>query len=270
MATSNMGSLVTPVILTFNEEPNIERTLKSVEWARQVVVVDSGSSDATERIARTFSNVRWMVRSFDTHAAQWRFAIQSAAGQYVLALDADYQVPAAFVQELEHRFLTGDYAGGIAGFDYRIQGRSLLGSVYPPKPVIFRPDRVQVSQPGHTQEMHVDGSIFRFTARLIHDDRKPLARFVSSQMEYARLESIRLAGRRTNRWQDRVRRLGLMPIVAGLAAYVRSGGPLRGSASLHYAYERALFECLLALRLLDAGPTRESRLEAAPKTQTHS
>ena len=41
-----------------------------------------------------------------------------------------------------------------------------------------------------------------------------------------------------------------MPLVAGLAAYLKAGGPLRGSASLRYAYERALFECLLAIRLI--------------------
>jgi Glycosyl transferase family 2 len=255
VTTSRSNSLVTPVILTFNEEPNIRRALTSLEWADEVLIVDSGSSDATERIAREFSNVRWAVRAFDSHAAQWRFAIGSAGTRrpYVLALDADYQVPEAFVQELGGSFAAGNWAGAIAGFDYRIGGRSLLGSVYPPKVVLFRPDRVQVSQPGHTQELHVDGPIYRFAARLIHDDRKPLSRFVASQMEYARLESIRLTRPDANRWQDRLRSLGLMPIVAGLGAYIKAGGPLRGSASLRYAYERTLFECLLALRILSPG-----------------
>jgi hypothetical protein len=41
-----------------------------------------------------------------------------------------------------------------------------------------------------------------------------------------------------------------MPLVAGCAGYVAAGGPLSGTASLRYACERMLFECLLALELL--------------------
>jgi Glycosyl transferase family 2 len=248
----DVATLVTPVILTYNEEPNIRRILQSLQWAAEVKIVDSGSLDATERIARQFPNVRWFARPFDTHAAQWDFAIRATnvTTPYVLALDADYEVPGNFVEELAARFLTGGYAGGIAGFEYRIQGRPLLGSVYPAKLVVFTPGQVHVSQPGHTQELRVEGPVYRFEARLIHDDRKPLARFVRSQMEYSRLEASRLADGDRVRWQDRHRRLGIMPLVAGVGSYLRAGGPLRGAASLHYAYERTLFECLLALRLL--------------------
>ena len=71
--------------------------------------MDSGSSDGTESIARAFRNVRWFVRSFDTHGAQWQFAIHAAGAdaRYILALDADYQVSATFVRELDDRFLPG-------------------------------------------------------------------------------------------------------------------------------------------------------------------
>jgi glycosyltransferase involved in cell wall biosynthesis len=253
MTPSPIGALVTPVILTLNEEPNIGRTLRTLTWADEVVVVDSGSSDATEQIVRDFANARWMTRPFDTHGRQWAFAVGSAATRrpYVLALDADYQVPPPFVEELAERFVSGNYAGGIAGFKYSMSGRELAGSVYPPKIVIFRPEAAKIDQPGHSQEIQVDGPLYRFNAKLIHDDRKSLSRFVSSQMEYSRLEAARLSRNGDRRWQDRVRRLGLMPLVAGIGAYVKSGGPLKGSASLRYAYERALFECLLALRILE-------------------
>jgi glycosyltransferase involved in cell wall biosynthesis len=269
VAPAIAGALVTPVVLTFNEEPNIERSLASLAWARDVVVLDSGSTDATEAIARSFSNVRWHTRTFDRHGAQWEHAIRSTgiATKYVLALDADYAVPEAFVRELEQRYLPGEFDGGIAGFEYRLLGRSLMGSVYPAKAVIFRPSRLTIAQPGHTQEMHVDGSMYRFAAKLIHDDRKPPARFVRSQIEYARLEAERLRSATSLRWQDRVRRLGLMPPVAGLAAYLRAGGPLRGRASLRYAYERTLFECLLAMHTL---APQASRAVSRTLVQAHA
>jgi len=255
----NAAGLVTPVTLTFNEEPNLERLLRSLTWARDVVIVDSGSCDSTERVGREFPNVRWFVRRFDTHAAQWEFAIRQTrvTTPYVLALDADYEVPPSFVEELADRFAACTFAGGVAGFEYRIQGRPLMGSVYPPKLVVVRPQDVRISQPGHTQEFDIDGPIYRFERRLVHDDRKPVDRFLRSQLEYSRLEASRLLAGRTGRWQDSLRRKGVMPLVAGIGAYIRSGGPFRGSAALRYAYERVLFECLLALRVLGNDTARE-------------
>ena len=256
MSTSGIGAHVTPVVLTFNEESNIGRTLKSLEWANDVVVVDSGSNDATEVIARSFNNVRWFVRKFDTHGQQWDFAIRGtdARTPHVLALDADYEVPPAFVRELGAGFAPATHAGGIAGFEYRIRGRALLGSVYPAKLVLFRRDHVRVTQPGHTQEFAVAGPVYRFKTRLVHDDRKSMDRFFQAQLKYSQLEASRLSNGDGRRWQDRVRRLGLMPVLAGPAAYVRAGGPLRGLAAVRYAYERTLFESLLALRLLGIEP----------------
>jgi glycosyltransferase involved in cell wall biosynthesis len=241
---------VTPVILTRDEAPNVGRLLEDLAWARSIVVVDSGSTDDTANIAARFGNVRWIERPFDSHGAQWRFAVGLAETEYVLALDADYRVPAAFVTELESRFLSGSYAAGVAAFRYCIQGRPLRGSVYPAKVVVFRRADARITQPGHSQDIGVDGESYRFTERLAHDDRKPLARFVESQRIYAGLEADRLMRPGTRRWQDRVRQTALTPFIVGPAAYLAAGGPLAGRAALQYACERTVFECLLALELL--------------------
>ena len=244
------ASRVTPVVLTLNEEPNIGRLLEDLAWARTVVVVDSGSTDRTADVARRFGNVRWLVRPFDSHASQWQFAIGSADTDYVLALDADYRVPADFVGELGRSFLPGGFAAGVAGFRYCIHGQPLRGSVYPAKVVVVRRDAVRITQPGHSQVIDADGPQYRFEARLSHDDRKPLQRFVRSQLDYARLEADRLRHTTSPRWQDRLRRTAVMPFVAGPGAYLAAGGPLAGWAAVQYACERTLFECLLAMEIL--------------------
>ena len=65
-----MLAQITPVVLTYNEAANIGRTLERLAWAREVVVVDSHSTDDTISIARRFPNVRVVQRPFVDH--RWR------------------------------------------------------------------------------------------------------------------------------------------------------------------------------------------------------
>src|SRR6185436_13487106 len=94
-------SEVTPVILTRDEEANIARTLGQLGWAREVIVVDSESSDRTRAIAESFANVRFLVRRFDDLASQWHHAVSLATTAWVLTLDADYFVPAGAAAEID-------------------------------------------------------------------------------------------------------------------------------------------------------------------------
>jgi glycosyltransferase involved in cell wall biosynthesis len=68
--------LITPLILTYNEAPNIDRTLRPLSWAKEVIVIDSGSTDETLAICKKFQNVRIVIRPFDNHTAQWNFGLQ--------------------------------------------------------------------------------------------------------------------------------------------------------------------------------------------------
>jgi hypothetical protein len=257
--TNNAGLAVTPVILTYNEEPNIGRTLDSLRWADRVVVLDSGSTDATERIARSFANVDWQVRAFDSHQAQWRYGVCNTGitSEFVFALDADMCVPVGFVEEMHGSFLAGKFAGGITPFEYHMFGQPLAGSIYPAQLRVFRPDQVEVTQKGHTQEFSINAPVYQFKTPLIHDDRKPLERWVSSQLAYSVLEQERISTDRSSKLRDRLRRLGLMPPIVAALAYIRSGGPWGGAAAARYAYERATYECLLAIRLMSTRLEKE-------------
>jgi glycosyltransferase involved in cell wall biosynthesis len=253
-----MLDAVTPVILTFNEEPNLGRTLDSLRWADRVVVVDSGSTDATRAIAAGFSNVSLHERPFDSHAQQWDFGVNGTdiRSEYVLALDADMATPGAFVAELGDRFLSGGYSGGVVPFELWMMGRRLAGSLLRPQLRLFRRSAARIEQRGHTQAFSVDGPVYVFAASIRHDDRKPIDRWVRSQVAYSSLEANRLAGLRERALKDRLRAAGAMPLIAGVLAYVRAGGPFSGTAALRYAYERVVYECLLAMRLQDRGSER--------------
>jgi len=226
----------------------------------QRVVLDSGSTDQTETIAKSFQNVVWCERTFDTHGAQWEYGIRQTGitSEYVLALDADMQVTAEFLQELENDFPFGQAAGGITPFEYRYHGSALAGSLCPPQLRLFRRNEVSISQPDHTQRFSVDGEIYRFRNRLTHDDRKPVDRWVASQVSYQLLIEQGLSNGRRRRLRDHLRRAGLMPPIVGALAYLKAGGPFRGAAAARYAYERMTSESILAVLLMDAKLQRKS------------
>ena len=171
---------ITPVILTYNEAANIGRSLERLTWARQVVIVDSGSTDETLAIAGRFANVRVVHRPFDTHARQWRFAVEETgiASDWLLRLDADYMVEPALRDEIAALLPAAATAAYEIAFTYCIEGRPLRASLYPSLPVLFRRGRARFEQDGHTEKLQIDGPVERVRNRLLHDDRKSLERWL--------------------------------------------------------------------------------------------
>src|ERR1700691_4930683 len=94
-----MRKTLSVAIITRNEEANLGRTLGSVAWADEIVVVDSGSQDRTEEIARSFRS-RFFVEEWKGFAAQKNSALEKCSGDWVLSLDADEALSDALAQEL--------------------------------------------------------------------------------------------------------------------------------------------------------------------------
>jgi len=246
---------ITPVILTLNEEPNIERTLAALAWARDIVVVDSGSDDATVEIARRHANVRTFTRPFDSHAAQWNFAIGETriASDWILALDADYVLTPALVEELRALIPPGDVDGYRTRFEYCVNGKPLRASVYPPVLTLFRRGRGAYEQDGHTQRLRLAGAERRLASPIRHDDRKPLARWLASQSRYMKLEARKLAAAPSAalNFADRLRKaIVIAPGAVLVYLLLVRGLVLDGRAGLYYALQRATAELLLSLHLL--------------------
>ena len=127
-------------IVAMDEEANIGRTLASVRWADEIVVVDSGSKDRTCDIAREYG-ARVVVEPWRGYVAQKQYAIELCTQDWVLLLDADEEVSSGLAEEI--RVAIGN-PGAARG--YRLPRKNLFlgrwmrhGGFYPdPKLRLFR------------------------------------------------------------------------------------------------------------------------------------
>src|SRR5215216_3010517 len=201
---------ITPLILTYNEAPNIARSLAGLSWAKEIVAVDSFSDDQTVEIARSFPRVRVVQRAFDCHRNQWEFGLKETGipTPWVLALDADYVVTDELVAELENLQPDHRTTGYRASFIYCINGKKLRSGIYPPVTVLYRREAASYVQDGHTQRVALAGPVEDLRSPIFHDDRKSLRRWFRSQARYTELETQKLlaADRANLGFADRVRR----------------------------------------------------------------
>lgn len=250
-----MTSDITPLVLTFNEAPNLERTLARLTWAREVVLLDSFSTDETLSIARKHPNVRVVQRRFDTHGAQWAAGVAECRTEWVLSLDADYVLSPELVQELKAWRPRPDVDAYFCRFQYSINGKPLRGSLYPPRAVLFQPARCGYVQDGHTQRLHVPGKVDWLEHVIFHDDRKPISRWLADQDRYARIEAEKLstAVPKALSWPDRLRRhIVMAPPLVFFGTLLVKGVIFDGWRGWFYACQRTIAELLLSLRLAQA------------------
>jgi len=267
MQPESFLSRVAVIILTYNEAPNIRRTLAALSAFPEVIILDSGSTDETLAIAAQFPNVRVQVRSFDQHAAQWNYALKQCgvAREWILALDADYVLSPALVNEIAA--LKGNEGGApIAGyrasFRYFVHGHMLRGTLYPPSVVLYRRASAIYIQEGHTQRLVLPGRVATLSNPMFHDDRKPLVRWLASQHKYAELEAAHLLGKERDqrRWLDRIRLMALpAPPLVFFYALLWKRCILDGWPGWFYALQRTYAEVLLALGILDRRLRSQSR-----------
>ncbi len=95
-------------VITYNEEKNIKDCIDSfLDIADDIVILDSFSTDKTERIAKSYKKVRFFKHKFTGHIEQKNRAIDLCNGEFILALDADERVSEGLRTEIQN-LMAGD------------------------------------------------------------------------------------------------------------------------------------------------------------------
>lgn len=243
---------ITPLVLTWNEQANIGRTLAALSWASRIVVIDSYSDDQTLALIREHPRAEVFQRTFDSFADQCAFGQAQVRTSHVLSLDADHVVSPDLLEEL--RGLDPQRAEGWrAPFTYCIGGRPLRASLFPPRIVLFRTATGRYQNDGHGHGIRVDGPVATLRQPILHDDRKPLARWLSAQVRYAAQEAdkLRTTPLRELGLADRLRCWHLAPLLILPYCLLIKGLILDGRRGWYYSLQRLLFEVLLSLALIE-------------------
>lgn len=247
------AEILTAVVLTWNEEQNIARTLSRLGWLETVVVVDSGSTDKTIALVQSFPNTQLYHRPFDTHAQQWNYGLSLCKSEWVLSLDADYILTETFIAETQAHLQTPGTSAFLARFDFSVFGKPLTGNNTTPRPVLFRKDDCYYYDNGHTQRLGINGPTGTYHSKIVHDDRKPLSRWLLNQAAYTRKEADMLLQTGTGlSMMSKVRKTRwLAPVFVFFYCLIIKGMLFNGWRGWHYTLQRTLVEILITLHLVE-------------------
>jgi len=187
--------LLSVAIITLNEEQNLARTLASVRWAEEIVVVDSGSTDRTVEIAHSFG-ARVIQREWPGFALQKNFAIGECSGTWILSLDADEALTPELQMEI-HQLLSGHPAADAYLLRRRnfFLGRWMRHGGYYPDPHLrlfrrhaanFAPPARFTDRPVH-ETIAIGGTTETLSSDLIHHAYPTLESYIESLNRYSTL-----------------------------------------------------------------------------------
>jgi (heptosyl)LPS beta-1,4-glucosyltransferase len=109
---------ISVIIITKEEEKNISDCLKSVEWAKEIIVVDAESTDKTVELAKNLTG-KVYIKKWEGYVPQKKYALKLASNEWVLSVDADERITPELKAEILNLSL-GDFAG------YKIRRKNFL------------------------------------------------------------------------------------------------------------------------------------------------
>lgn len=177
------------VIITLNEEANLQRTLTGVAWADEIIIVDSGSADRTREVAESF-HAKFYFESWKGFAAQKNSALAKASGDWILSLDADEEVEPALAEEIRTVLSANP---SVAGFwiprKNFFLGRWIKhGGFYPdPKLRLFRRGAGAFEERPVHEDIRIDGITAWLKNSLLHHAYPTIEDYLEHMNRYSSL-----------------------------------------------------------------------------------
>lgn len=189
---------VAVIILTYNEEENISQALDSVaDWANEIFILDSFSSDRTLEIVRLYG-CHISQNKFENYAKQRNHALDHLPirSEWVLFLDADEWLPSDIKHEITERLASAPAENGFA-LNRRLiwMGRWIRRGYYPSWILrLFRYGKGRCEDRAVNEHLIVEGRTGEMSRDFMHEDRKGVADWITKHKSYAAREALELLG----------------------------------------------------------------------------
>lgn len=190
-------------IITLNEEENLPRCLASCQGlADEIIVLDSGSSDATGEIARAHG-ARWEMQEWLGYQKQKNRALSLASHEWVFSIDADEEISPGLRMEILAIKAAGSPSSEVSGYSMPrcifYEGRWIRHGIWYPDRLVrlFRRDRARFAGGKVHERLKLSGKVIRLRSDLHHYSFRDAADHRSRGQKYAQLwaESQREKGR---------------------------------------------------------------------------
>ena len=229
-----MSQKLSIAIITFNEEVNIRRTLESVKWADEIVVVDSGSTDKTAAICSEYG-ARVLHQDWLGFARQKNLAIDKTSGDWVLSLDADEPIEASLAEEIRRIMASPRALDG-----YRIPRKTFFlgkqvryGGWYPDYNLrLFRKGKGRFEERAVHEAVKVQGTVGCTRQAIEHYAYRDLASYLSSINKYSSLAVDVMAEKGISGFRTSWPNLALRPVFTFVLKYFFRFGFLDGKRGL--------------------------------------
>lgn len=181
---------LTVITITRDEERNITECLESVRWADQLVVVDSGSKDKTVDLARRFTPHVYSI-DWEGYGHARNFALDQAAGKWILWLDADERVPAGLAEEIRELVQRDqpEYQGYAVARRAYFLGKWIKHCGWYPSRVVrlFRKEHGRFSEARVHERLELQGTVGQLRNDLLHFTDPNLQQYLAKFNKYTSL-----------------------------------------------------------------------------------
>ncbi|MHB1051281.1 MAG: glycosyltransferase family 2 protein [Bacteroidota bacterium] len=231
--------MISVCIITKNEEANIARCVRSVQWADEIIVVDAESTDRTGVIARE-NGARVIERRWEGFAKQKEFAVLQASSEWVLSLDADEEVSDELEKEIREVLSAGTSYDGfeIARKSYFLGQWMRHGGWYPGYQLrLFRKSKTRMNHRPVHEGFMVDGRVGRLSSDINHYTYTSLHQYIDKMNDYSSLDVMnKISSQKIIRWYNFI----LNPLSAFLRMYISLQGFRDGLYGFFLAWYSAL------------------------------
>jgi glycosyltransferase involved in cell wall biosynthesis len=186
---------ISVIILTYNEELNISQALKNITgWAKEIIVLDSGSTDNTVKIAESFG-AKVFHRQFDNYANQRNYALKELpiSTEWILFLDADEYLSEELKKEISDTLAQTDCDGFYLKRRFYFWNKWIKHGGYYPIWILrlFKKDKGHIEREIN-EHFVVDGKVGYLKNDFIDNNKKDLTEWIAKHNKYATYEAEEL------------------------------------------------------------------------------